>query len=254
MPRTMMAATLLACLTFTAGCGGSSPDASSTPPAAAPTTTEAAPTTPASELEGLSAAEVWEKLESDVGKAKSVHLSANVVDGKDRIKFNMKLASSGNATGTMTNNGDTVNLRRIGKTLYFKGDRGFWTNNVDPASAKTMAGKWIKTTKGKVAGMEGIFVFTDLDSMLKESLKTTPAEKKALKIIPGIPVDGQETIGLSTKSADLDQLYAAATGPTLPLKITAAKDKKQFMKFQDWDKDFTVEKPAGAIDINAGAS
>ena len=255
MPRTTMVATVLTCLTLTAACGASDPDTQATGPAAATSsvpaaTTAVTPTTPASELEGLSAAQVWKKLETDVAKAKSVHVVMSAVDGKKPIKFDLKLSTSGKAQGTMALEGGTITMRRIGKVLYYKADRAFYTKNADAETAKLMAGRWIQTSKGADKDMDEMFSLTYLGPMLKESLKMTASEKKSLKRVPGKEIEGQETVGLRTNSKELDTLYASATGPTLPLYVTAAKSKTEYVKFQDWNQDFSVTKPADAMNLD----
>jgi hypothetical protein len=262
MFRATKAVIVLACLTLTAGCSGSDPVVASNLPETGATTSAAAPATPAATeatnpLDGLSAKEVWQKTKADAAEAKSVHIAARLVDGKDKIALNLKLDSSGKAFGAMILNGDKMTIRRLGQTLYFKADRGFWTTNGDAATAKALANKWIMVKKSTAPDLKDLFDLTDLDSLLDDSLSLTRAEQKRLKLIDGIDIGTQKTVGLSDKrpsgEGEFQTLYVSATEPTLPVNFAVNEDKSQYMKFRGWGENFTVVAPKGAIDLSAAS-
>jgi hypothetical protein len=254
MARATMAATLLACLTFTTACSGGDPIISTDAATAGSQTSAPAekPAEAASPLAGMSAQQVWKKVKADVTDAESVHVAANLVDGKERIGINLKISKAGKAFGTLTYDGDKMNVRRLGKTLYFKADRGFWTNKANAATAKVLTNKWIMIKKGFDADMEQFFLLTELDFIVNDVLTLTPAEQKALTLVPGIKIAGQQTVGLSdkvaTKTEEFETLFVADADPALPLSFPA-EDTSQSMKFRSWNKDFTVVAPKGAIDL-----
>ena len=253
--RATTAATLLACLTLTAGCSKSGPEVIATGPAqTSAAATSAAPepsATEATAVDGLSAVEVWKKTKTDADAAKSVHVAARLLDGKELIAINLKLSEAGKAFGTLAFNGDKITVRRLGKTLYFKADRGFWTTNADAATAKALANKWIMVKKGFSKDMEQFFQLTDMDYVVSDMMSLSAAEQQTLKLVPGIDIGRQKTIGLAETDAgqaQLQTLYLSADDPALPLNLTFA-DSDQFMKFRSWGQDFTVLAPRGAIDL-----
>jgi hypothetical protein len=254
MSRLTMVAGLLACLGLTAGCSSSDPGEAVT----APVTTEVAgsataePSEPASALAGMSAAQVWAKTKADVADVKSVHIAAKMVDGKDRISLNLKLSDKGKALGVMTINGDELTIRRLGDVLYFKAQRGFWVKNAgaDATSAKEMAARWFRSTKGASKDTADFFQFTDMKVLLKETMKMTAAERKSLKRVKGITIAGQKTVGLSIKSQELDRLYVTDADPALPMNMMMVKDKQQYMKFRGWNEDFQVKAPTGSVNMD----
>ena len=246
MPRTTMAATLLACLILTAGCGGSAPDVNADD-AAATSSTPSIATTPATTAGSVPASELWKKIESNAARAKSVRLIMSGEDDGERVTCDMRLSSSGKASGTLTFQVGKVTLRRIGKTVYFKGDRRFWAD-IGNSESKAMSKDWFRTTEN-VPDTAILFHFTDMDYLLKRMLNMNVLEKNDFTRVPGITIEGQKTVGLTTKWADTDLVYATQTEPSLPVNITVAKDKSRYMKFREWNHSFTVVRPAPAYDV-----
>ena len=257
MSRATMAVALVACLTL-AGCS-SDPDvvATNLPSAGAVTTTaDPAPTEEASPLDGLSAVEVWEKTKADAADAESFHVAARLVDEGQKVAINLKVAKSGKAFGALVFNGNKITIRRLGRTLYYKGDRGFWTANADAATATALADKWIVVNQSAAAEMAEFFELTDMDFILDDALSLTAAEQKALKLAPGIDIGTQKTVGLTeaagSEKGEFQTLYVADADPALPLNFAMATDNGQYMKFRGWGKDFNVVAPKGAIDLANG--
>ena len=257
LPRATTAAALLACLTFLAGCSGSNskaPEAtgSADPSAPAPSTGSAEPGD-TSALAGLSAQEVWQKSVADAAAAKTVHVAAKLLAGKEKIGLDLKLSDVGKAFGTLTFDGNKITIRRLGNTMYLKADKGFWTTNADAATAKVLADKWIMAKKGFSAGLEQFFQLTDIDFVLDDALKLTTAEQKALKLAPGVDIGSAKTVLLSDGTggdpAQAQLLYVAAADPALPLNFDLGSDNSQFMRFRDWNEKFIVLPPKGAIDL-----
>lgn len=257
MYRATTAAALLAGLALTAGCSSSAPEATGTTPAATPSaaTTSAGtdPTAASSPLDGLSAVDVWKKTKADATAAKTVHVAAKLLDGKEAIGINLKLSDADRAFGTLSFNGDKITVRRLGQTLYFKADRGFWATNADAATAKALADKWIMVKKGFSKDMEQFFQLTDIDFILDDALSLTAVEQKTLKLAPGVDIGTQPTIGLtegsSTEAAAFQLLYVSAADPALPLNFAMSSDNSQYMKFRGWNEKFTVVAPKDAIDL-----
>jgi hypothetical protein len=247
MSRATMAATLLLCLTLTAGCSGSDPStAPSTQPGA--TETAAIEATPVSALEGLSAVQVWRKTKKDAKQAGSVHLTGSFIEDNDRVQLDLKLNNTNHGIGTISVNGEKIFIRRLGKVLYFKANRKFW-DSVDPAAANLFGNRWLKT-KNQSGDMAEFFQLVDMDSFISDSLKLSAADRKKLKRSAGTPVAGQETVALKSSAKAFGVLYVAATGPTLPLDLVLPADKRQFMKFRNWNEPVSVTAPKNPIDMD----
>ena len=258
MRRALMATSLAASLTLLAGCSDSDPEktakasapsASSSAGSSASPSTDAEPAKPANPLEGLSARQVFAKSKAAFKDSESVHVVARLKDGKDRIVINLKLNDTGKAIGSLTINGSKIDIRRRGKTLYYQGDRKFWKDAAGNQAANLFVDKWLMT-KQSAHEIDEFFDLTDLDFYRDESMKLNAAERRGLRLVKGINVAGQATVGLKDTVGPKDErgtLYVAAADPALPMKF-ATKDG-QFLRFQDWGLTITVRAPKNPLDI-----
>jgi hypothetical protein len=242
-------ASLLSCLALITGCSDPAIEAGNKTGS-----TGAGPSATPEPFAGMSTGDIYKKVKKDVAAAKTVHMAANLVVGKDKIAFNLKVSRNGRAFGTITTNGNKVAVRRIGSVLYLKGSRGFWLEDGDAATADLLAGKWIKGTKRGTKALTDMFEFTELDFILDEFLAITDEEADSMTRVPGVPAAGAETIGLADaakgeETEESGKLYIATKGPSLPLLVTIDQDKSQYMKFRRWDKPFKVVKPA-KVELN----
>jgi hypothetical protein len=252
MPRVTMAATLLVCLTLTAGCSSSSPS-SSTSAAALLGATGVEPAASTSPLTGMSALDVWEKTKADADAAKSVRVTAEFLDGKQKVAIDLKMTDTAKVFGSLVLNGNQVKVRRLGKTLYFKADYAFWASNADATTGRTLADKWIMVKQGFSADLDQLFRLTDMDSIVADTMSLSATEQEKLKLAPGIDIGERATVGLVDESAESTQevqtLYVWDNDPALPLKFAMSSDDSQYMKFRGWNKTFPAITAPKAIDL-----
>jgi hypothetical protein len=252
MSRAPMAATLLVGLLLTAGCSGSKPISAAGPAkASAGTTTGSEPAAVKNPLTGLSAQEIWAESQKDLTEAKSVHMAVKALDDGEWTSLNLK-TSPKKAFGTIRIGKTTIVVRRIGKVLYFKGNKAFWSDGGDKATAAKVAGHWIKTTKGDSKEMDGIFELTELPYLLKEFLDVEESDVKNLEIIPGRSIGGQNTVGVSDApagkpTAESAAIFIAADELAFPMNIDLGAGGKQYMKFRNWNKPVNVVVPKGFV-------
>jgi hypothetical protein len=261
MPRATTAVTLLVSLAVGTACSSGPEITASGPPAAS----SAKPTATASPLDGLSSDEVMAKVEANVKKAKSVHVTARYPregKGEPEFVFNFKLTDTGKAVGSYRSGTDRVWIRRLGKVLYFKANRSFWDEDGSEPPADALAGRWIKERLGSKNDNESFFEITDFDDTLNEAMHFADEEaesqawagedREPLILVPGVEVGGQPTIGLADtkvgeETKESGTLYVSSTGPTLPLHLKVGLDGTEYVKFRSWNKPFRVTAPKGAI-------
>lgn len=253
MRYTATAATLIAGLVLVTGCSGSnSGPAKSTPRGlnAEIVSTEPDPARSAAPLAGMSALQIWEKTKADADETRSVHVAARFLDGE---QINLKMTDAGKVFGVLKIRGDRVLVRRLGRTLYVNAGRRFWTRNTDADTATKLAAKWITVKKGSSSDLQQFFQLTDMDFIVSDIMSLSAAEQQTLKLVPGIDIGRHKTVGLAESDpteAERQTLYLSATDPALPLNLTFS-DSDQFMKFRQWNQDFTVVAPRGAIDLTS---
>lgn len=234
-----------------AGCGDDSTSGSGAP--AAQASGSAAPTSAASssaaggELASLEPAEILSRAKTAFTKAESVRLSGGGTSGGETFTVDMAYGPD-KAIGTVGNGGQKIELRRIGKTVYLKADKAFWTQTAGAAAAELLGGKYLKAplTDQRVAQLA---TFTDKDAFAGEVLESegtlTKGETKAIR--------GTQAIGLVDKSSSGDgTLYIATEGEPVPLQVApdTAGGEKGSLDFLDYGKSVEVPVPPAAQTID----
>jgi hypothetical protein len=196
---------------------------------------------------GKTAGEIWQQATKAAERAETVHIVARIKDGK-QLQFLDLQISHHKAIGTISINSGKVEIRRIGSTIYLKGNAKYWRDSGgDAATAKLLTKNWIKPSL-KDKDIRGLADFTDMNKFIDESLILSKSDRKELRRIPGITIRGHSTVGLADYepgeiTADSGIAYIQATGPARLLEMRFKKDPRQYIKFEDWNQSFTVPVP-----------
>jgi len=124
---------------------------------------------------------VLKKSEKAAPAASSVHVDADITDDDVELSIDMRMQSDGKrAAGSISSDGQTVQVRVLDQAVYFKADRDFWVDAANAEAAELFTGKWVK----------------------------------------GRTVDSQETVGLREKGTqDPGTLYVAQSDKPYPLLV-----------------------------------
>lgn len=229
-----------AAVLLTAGCGDDSTAGSGSPAGtSAAASSAASPSSSGNGVADLSANEILAKATAALKAAKSVRIKGQVSEGSESVELDLAYSGDDSA-GTIALSGQRIELRRIGKTAYIRGSRGFWTANGGEAYAQLLTGKWLKAPVtdrryGPIAEL------TDLDKaaggILKPDGEITKADRKT--------VAGVEAIGLVQKGTGGGTLYVATTGEPYPLQLVSGPQVKGkgTIQFVDYGKAVTVPEP-----------
>lgn len=229
-----------AAVLLAAGCGGGSTTGTGTPAAAS---AAPAPATGSSstggELAALPAAEILTRATAALKAADSVRIKGQGGEGTGRFAIDLRY-TGGDSAGTLGVGGHTIELRKIGRTVYLKGGRAFWTGNGGGAAAQLLAGKWLKTplTDQRFSGLSQL---TDLDKAADGILDPDGAiEKGGTRSVNGVPA-----IGLTSKGKGAGTLFVATTGEPYPLRIepAAGSGEKGALDFGKYGEQATVRPP-----------
>jgi hypothetical protein len=208
LTRSIAAAAAAAVLALGAGCAESDSGSSgATPPSPTPTDNGVA---------NLPASQIMSRAQAALKKASSVHLKGKMASEGEQFTIDLRMSDKG-GTGTMTQAGQTLQLLRIGTTVYIRADEDFWrTQTGSDAAAELLKGKYLKgtTSDPKVASLA---LFTDADKFVAElfSPKRT-VTKGAKKTVRGV-----EAISLISPGKDGGTLYVATRGEPYPLQIAS---------------------------------
>ncbi|MBL1085530.1 hypothetical protein JK359_26790 [Streptomyces actinomycinicus] len=195
----------------------------------------------------LPAAQIQAKTRSAADAASAVRLSGTVVTSGRTYRLDMQLKADG-GTGSVTSQGATFKLLRIGEQLYLKADADFW-NHADGNDGATgkLDGKYVKVPQGDPA-YKKFSGFTD-KAVLLEGLLTLHGSLAA----DGHHADqsGTRTIRITGDKGSGGTLDVSLEGKPYPLRLVRAGGAGT-LRFSDWGKDFTVTQPARTETVDYG--
>ncbi|CAL9433134.1 hypothetical protein SUDANB6_02089 [Streptomyces sp. enrichment culture] len=203
------------------GCGGEDPDAGT------------------NGVGKLSADQIQRRTRAAAESADAVHLHGSVVTSGRTYKLDMRLKSEG-GTGSVTSQGTTFRLLRVGEQLFLKADAGFWSHDgdADTAAAEKLAGKYVKVPQDdpsykKFSGFTYKDVLLDGLLTLHGKVETDGRHKQA----------GVRTIRITGDRGAGGTLDVSLEGTPYPLRLVRAGSAGT-LGFSDWGEDFPLQEPA----------
>lgn len=198
----------------------------------------------------LSAAEIQRKSRAAADSADAVRLSGNVVTSGRTYTLDMQLKSDG-GTGSVTAQGSTFQLLRIGEQLYLKADAGFWSDagtdgKADAAAVDKLGGKYVKVPQGDPS-YKKFSGFTEKDVLLgglltlHGSLGKDGHHEQA----------GTRVIRITGDAGSGGTLDVSLEGTPYPLRLTRGGDAGT-LTFSSWGQDFPLKKPAKNDTVDYG--
>lgn len=221
---TMVAAGLVVLLL--GGCGGSKPTADKRPSPKGFVTNG---------VEKLEVKDAVEKAITASASAESVHAEGKMGGDGLQMQIDMRIKGDEGGAGFFINNGQRVDLIRLKTTVYFKGDKAFWTEMAGDTVAEAFAGKWVKTTT-EDKDMAELASLTGAEQMFADGLDygdDLPTKGKPQT------VDGQLVLPLTDSDGQI--AYVALTGKPRILKI-ASKDGTYSTTYT-YDEPVTLKAP-----------
>ncbi|MGW2767147.1 hypothetical protein [Streptomyces sp. NPDC001275] len=197
----------------------------------------------------LPADKIQARTKAAAATADTVHLSGNVVSNGRTYRLDMRLKDDG-GSGSVTSEGVTFGLLRVGEQLYLKADAEFW-GKVDGSgkaagAADKLDGKYVKVPQGDPA-YKRFSGFTDKDVLL-DGLLTLHG---ALATDGHHAQAGVRTIRITGGKGSGGTLDVSLEGTPYPLRLVRAGDAGT-LSFSDWGKDFAVAQPAKDETVDYG--
>ena len=237
--RTRIAAGLTAGLAalLLAGCGGGDDDAS---PAA-----ESAAGESGNGLSEKTGPEVSEDAIDALEAAGSVHVEGDVTADGEQTAFDIQLQGD-DAAGTITLDGQTVELLRVDGTAYMKGDAALWSSfGVPDVAVGQLAGTWVQMPQGADSGLE-TFTFDGFVDEIRGG--SDGAGGDAQEEVETGELDGQDVVVVTEDGGS--KLYVAATGEPYPLKVVNTGAEAGEVVFSGFGETETITAPPAPLDLS----
>jgi|GEM_PF-3441362 len=187
-------------------------------------------------IEDLEPDEILERVEEAVNGATSVHLMGEQNQGGTAIAVDLQMSAAGDATGTVTNAGTTIELIVVDGVTYFSAGEEFWSGQLGPELAAQVGDKFVEVP----ADDESFGDFGDFDAFFADLLKAEgDVEKGDESSVDSIPA----LILIDT--VDDGELYISMQGEPLPLKVSSQEDGSELL-LSDWNEEVVVNAPAEA--------
>ncbi|MFF9023538.1 hypothetical protein [Streptomyces eurythermus] len=179
--------------------------------------------------------------------ASAVRLSGTVVTSGRTYRLDMRLKTDG-GTGSVTAQGTTFQLLRVGEDLYLKAGADFWNHadGGDGASGK-LDGKYVKVPQRDPAYRK-FSGFTDKDVLLDGLLTLHGTLATDGRHADG---SGTRTIRITGDRGSGGTLDVSLQGTPYPLRLVRA-GQAGTLRFSDWGRNFTVEEPAKSETVDYG--
>ena len=190
-------------------------------------------------------AQVLADVKAAATKAASAHVAGSIVSNGTPIKLDLSTARGKGAKGSMSTNGLSFDLVRVGDTLYIKGSDEFYKHFAGAAVAQLLQGKWLKAsaTQGQLKSLAPL---TNIGALFAG----ISANHGKLASEGATTYKGQKVAEIRDTS-DNSKLYVAATGKPYPVAIVGGKQGESgTITFGDWNSDVSLSAPKDALDIS----
>jgi hypothetical protein len=155
------------------------------------------------------------------------------------------MARDKGATGSMSTNGLSFNLIRVGDTLYIKGSDEFYKHFAGASVAQLLHGKWLKAsaTQGQLKSLAPL-------TSIKALFAGISSHHGKLVNKGATTYQGRKVVEIRDTS-DNSKLYVAATGKPYPVAIAGGKKSASgTVTFGDWNANVSLSPPSNALDIS----
>jgi hypothetical protein len=193
----------------------------------------------------VSAPELEKKVVAATQAATSFHLvGTGAGDGGKPVAFDIHFGPHKTA-GSITQNNQPIKLINPGgASVYFQADDSLWKQVGGAAAVSMFHGKWVKVAANdkRFADLSSSF---DKDSLLSGMFSGDSGD---LQVVGPATVDG--TAAIEYLDADHNELYVAATGKPVLLKLVDRSSGGGTLTFSDYNKPYSFAPPPAAETVD----
>ena len=174
---------------------------------------------------------------------RSVHINGHSLSPSEPLSMDVTLTNGG-GEGTIIEDGNSLQVRSIGTSLYIKASAGFWKRYSSARAAAMFSGKWLKTPqKGPFSALGTL---TDKQTVLDQMLSNNGSVTKGSLT----RINGHAVVGLLDAHRG-GTLYVATQGKPYPIEIVGSGTKGGRVVFDHFNVPVTISVPPHAITLYA---
>jgi hypothetical protein len=179
-------------------------------------------------------------------RSQAVTITGTGTNDKQTVGLDLTVQRNGDATGTITVQGQTMHVVKIGSVGYVKANAAFWrltAGTGNTGAAGMLAGRWIKASgaNSPLAGFDQFLGIRSLFSSFPASrFKWLNAQRTTFHGHPAVAVRGRQ-------GGQTGTVVVATTAPTYPLEIKAPGF---VIYLSNWNHAVPVHAPSDAVDIS----
>jgi hypothetical protein len=173
----------------------------------------------------------------------SVHIAGSITSSGTPITLDLHLVSGKGATGSLSSRGLSFKLVSVGQYVYINGGPSFWQAFGNPAVARLLAGKWLRTTA--TGNFASLGAFTNMRRLFTQAFSQYGTLAKGQTTT----INGQNVVAVrdTTKGGTL---FVATTGKPYPVEIRKGGADGGQVVFDQYNQPVTLSAPANAIDAS----
>jgi hypothetical protein len=175
--------------------------------------------------------------------ASSVHVKGTITDNGQPLKVDLTIVQGKRGKGTLSEQGLTFQLVRIGDVAYIKGSDAFLRKFAGAAAATLFHDRWLKGS-AKSGDLAALAPLTDAAQLFKAAL----GQHGKLANKGETDYQGQKAIEIADTTQG-GKLYVAAEGDAYPIALEGTGQQGS-VAFDQWNAEATVEAPKGAVDLS----
>ena len=181
--------------------------------------------------------QILEKAKAAAKAASSVHLKGTVATSDSGTAIDLRYNRDAGTVGTVTQNGQAIQLVFQGQDLFFKASSDTWTGLTGDSRAGELLGdRWVKIPP-QAAGFEKVTTLATFNRFIDKAL--TPEgglTKTGTKTVRGLNVVGV------VEKANNETLYVATEGEPYPVQAQSDTGRGA-LDFLDWNEPVDVQAP-----------
>lgn len=183
-----------------------------------------------------------------VRTARSVHMAGHGLAQGQAARLDLSLVRGLEATGMLMLFGGSVELVRLRKDVYLRGDRSFWRHfGTNRAKLALLTDRWVEAP-ASVPALKGIASFTDISGLSSLLAGHGKAISEGVRTFRG-----QKVVALRD-AIEEGTLYVRATGTPYPVAIVGGeKGHPETIVFDRWNQHVVVRAPKNALALGTSA-